>query len=300
MMRALKEVQMSITLIAYACGLAAGDTGCADGPVRLYENDLISALQKQKITAAWLLPLLKPMATINDDRFAVIAEINARLAETTENLVRNKQLFVTLAGDHSCAIGTWGGARNALWGKGELGLIWIDAHLDSHTPETSPSGNIHGMPAAVLLGHGNALLTRVINFHPAIKPENMCFIGVRSYESGEQELLQKLNVKIFYMDEVKQRGLDAIIPEAKAIVTKNTIGYGISIDLDAIDPTEVPGVGSPASDGLHGQELAAALQKHISSNANFIGAEITEFNPRHDINLLTEKVIIKLLAALYS
>jgi arginase len=300
MMRAHKEAQMSLMLLGYACGSGAGDAGCADGPVKLYESDLIAALQKHHITAEWLLPLLKPIAANNNDKYAVIAEINARLAQSIEKLVKNNQAFVTFGGDHTCAIGTWGGASNALWEKGDIGLIWVDAHLDSHTPATTPSGNIHGMPAAVLLGHGKDLLTRIIDSPPTIKPENMCFIGVRSFEAGEHELLKNLNVKIFYMDDVKQHGLDKIMAEAKAIVSKNTIGFGISIDLDAIDPLEAPGVGSPASDGLHGQELADALQKHISASTNFIGAEITEFNPHRDVNNQTLKSILQLVASLFS
>ncbi len=274
----------NITLLGYACGLAAGDPGCADGPVEL---------QSEFKT----LPLLYPDINGND-KYKIIAELSQRLAERVEQSVYDKKPFIVFAGDHSCAIGTWSGASVAL--EKDIGLIWVDAHLDAHTTETSPSGNIHGMPVASLLGHGNHLLSSVLDARPKIKPENICFIGVRSFEVGEHELVTRLGVKVFYIDEVKQRGLDVVFKEAKNSVTRNTPYYGVSIDLDGIDPSEAPGVGTPEKNGLSSQELCDALRKYCHRDPKLLGVEITEFNPHHDINGKTRDVIRNLVKSIYT
>jgi len=276
----------NIDLIGYACGLAAENTGCADGPVTL-QKDFKS------------IELLTPDLTLKN-KFQVIAELSLRLAQRIEKsiLQKQKKSFIVFAGDHSCAIGTWSGIAQAL--QKPFGLIWIDAHLDSHTPETSPSGNIHGMPVASLLGYGNNLLTSILNNQPKIKPENLCFIGIRSFEAGEEELIKKLKIKTYYMQEVENRGLDAVFKEAKQIMTKNnTQPYGLSIDLDGIDPVDAPGVGTPEANGIKADDLCAALKKYCHNDAGLLGTEITEFNPHEDINHKTQDVIRRLVDAIY-
>src|SRR5204862_2513914 len=123
--------------------------------------------------------------------------------------------------------------------------------MDSHTPATSETGRIHGMPLACLLGHGYPALTHILHSTPKLKPQNVCLIGVRSFEQGEEELWKKLNVRIYFMDEVIERGFATILKEAVNLVSANTVGYGLSIDLDGFDPLEVPGVDVPESDGIH-------------------------------------------------
>lgn len=273
-----------LTLIGYGCGLAAGDPGCADGPVKL-QSEFNS------------LELLSPQPN-HQDKYNVIAELSIRLAKRVEQSVLEKKPFIVFAGDHSCAIGTWSGAAHALLDH-DIGLIWIDAHLDAHTPETSPSGNIHGMPVAHLMGYGNRSLTSILNSSPKIKPENICFIGIRSFEEGEQKLIEKLKIKVFYMKEVEERSLDIIFKEAKEHITKNTSYYGLSIDLDGIDPTETPGTGTPEPNGIHAQELCEALKRYCQGDAKLLGAEITEFNPHRDVEGKTRKVIHQLVNAIF-
>lgn len=280
----------NIDLIGYACGLAAENPGCADGPVTL--QDEYKSIE-----------LLTPDLTLKN-KFQVISEISLRLAKRIEKSVTHKKSFIVFAGDHSCAIGTWSGVANALTkdekNKKAFGLIWIDAHLDSHTPETSPSGNIHGMPVASLLGYGDKSLISILNSAPKIKPENLCFIGIRSFEIGEEALIKKLNIKVYYMQEVENRGLDAILKEAKEIVTKkNTQPYGLSIDLDGIDPEDTPGVGTPEANGIKADDLCTALKKYCHNDEELLGTEITEFNPHEDINHKTQDVIRRLVDAIY-
>ena len=274
----------NITLLGYACGLAAGDAGCADGPVEL---------QSEFKTISLLYPDMS-----SKDKYKIIAELSQRLAEHVQQSVYDKKPFIVFAGDHSCAIGTWSGVSAAL--EKDIGLIWVDAHLDAHTTETSPSGNIHGMPVASLLGHGNQLLSSILEARPKIKPENMCFIGIRSFEEGEHDLINRLGIKVFYIEEVKSRGLDAVFKDAKTIVTRNTPYYGLSIDLDGIDPSETPGVGTPEKNGLSSQELCDALKKYCHRDPKLIGVEITEFNPHHDVEGKTRHVIRNLVKSIYT
>jgi hypothetical protein len=158
------------------------------------------------------------------------------------------------------ATGTWSGAAAALRPRGALGLLWIDAHMDAHRPHTSPSGNLHGMPLACLLGHGEPALATLAGA-PALAPAHVCLVGVRSYEAEEAQLLEQLGVRVFLMDEVRRRGLPAVLREAHAVVTRGTAGFGVTLDVDAVDPQEAPGVGTPAPGGLRAGSLLAELER---------------------------------------
>ena len=285
---------MTFHLLGYACGIAAGDTGCADGPVALWHENIAAQLAPFNI-AAETFPLFYP--EMGTDKYVQIAEICQRLSQSTENLSRQKQLFAVMGGDHACAIGTWGGVSRALRSQGDIGLIWIDAHLDSHTPDTSHSGNIHGMPLAVLLGYGDARLTSLVS--PVLKPQNVCVVAARSYETEEKAFLEKLNVRIFYQQEIRRRGLSAVLRDAKQQVTQSTVGFGVSLDLDSIDPLEAPGVGTPEINGLHVHALYPALRRHIAPDPRWLGTEITEFNPHHDFQGKTRRVVLQSLIALF-
>lgn len=278
----------TLSLIGYASGIAANNSGCGDSPRYLQRSTLPQSyfqwhemLQPSRNTAS---------------KLETVAALCQALAMTTKQLTEARKQFAVIGGDHSSAIGTWSGVQTAIAHK-PLGLIWIDAHLDSHTPETTPSGNIHGMPLACLLGYGDNKLTQMLSSTPKILPENLCIIGARSYEQEEFELLQKLKVKIFFMDDIKAIGLQTVITQALKIVTANTAGYGLSIDLDAVDPSDAPGVGCPEADGLNGKDLCDTLQI-IHGFTKPLGTEIVEFNPHRDQNRLTEQLITKLLAIL--
>src|SRR5665213_879539 len=170
-------------------------------------------------------------------------------------LLQQHKFVSVVGGDHSCAIGTWSGVYDAMHHLGDIGLIWIDAHMDSHTPETTPTNHIHGMPLACLLGYGYPTLTGVLHAAPKFKPENVCLIGVRSYEKGEAALLKHLNVRVFFMEEVQERGFEVVLAEAVQHVNQHTIGYGITLDIDAVDPLEAPGVDVPEPEGIHVKAL---------------------------------------------
>jgi ornithine--oxo-acid transaminase len=263
------------------------------GTTVLRRLGLDQRLRKRGIAAAWrALPRLGP----GPETASAVAELCAQLAREVSESVRRGEAFAVYGDDHSCAVGTWSGAAAALRGRGSLGLVWIDAHMDSHVPATSPSGKLHGMPLACLLGFGAPELVNLGGFAPKLAPDRVCLVGVHSYEPAERVLLERLGVRVYYSDEVGRRGLEAVMAEALAIVRHETAGFGISIDLDAVDPDDAPGVTTPAPGGLRAEALRRALGG-ISGIPGFLGLEITELDPRRDRNRVTAYLAADLLLA---
>lgn len=278
MMPALHSARRSIVVIGAASGAGAPDPGCAEGPDALRHYRVFHDTPLQHV--AWDAILRVPRAQ-QDTPLHAVAALGARLAAEVESVLQAGRFPLVVGGDHACAIGTWSGVHRALADRGPIGLIWIDAHMDSHTFATTPSGQLHGMPLAVLLGHGEATLTAIDGAEAKLRPEHVCLIGVRSYEAGEAALLHRLGVRVFEMDEVRRRGLVDVFDQALAIVRHGTAGFGVSIDLDALDPEEEPGVGTPVPGGLARAELAAALSR-LRGDPAFAAMEIVEYNPRRD------------------
>ena len=169
--------------------------------------------------------------------------------------------------------------------------------MDSHTPATSPSGAVHGMPLACLLGYGPPSLVALGGPGPKLRPENVCLVGVRSFEPEEAHLLDELGVRIFDMDEIERHGLNVVMGEALDLCQRNTAGFGLTLGLDAINPVHAPGVGSPESGGICGKDLAKSLEQ-IGDHPNLVGVEIAEFNPDRDVERKTAALVYRLLAAM--
>ena len=282
-----------IVVIGAAGGYGAQNPACQDGPEVIKSFDFLDQLDESGIPHHWagIIHLRKD----ERDALSAVSEMCAQLAEKTGKAVSEGHFPIVLGGDHSCAIGTWSGVKSAI--DGRLGLIWIDAHMDSNTFETSPTLAIHGMPLACLLGYGNEKLTRVATPYPKLLPQDICLIGVRSFEEGEAKLLKRLGVRIYFMDEIRKRGAGEIIKEALSIVKKETEGFGISIDLDALDPLEEPGVGSPVPGGLLKDELANALEQ-LRPDPRFVALEIVEYNPYLDTKFATAHAVSDLIEAI--
>lgn len=285
---------MTTYLIGCASGIAGADEHSGDGPKVVRQSPVVSALE-QSGQVHWQTMITPQKSSKRKDEN--LRQLCLDLANEVSALLQANKKFCVIGGDHSCAIGTWSGVYHALQAQGEIGLIWIDAHMDSHTPETTPSGNIHGMPLASLLGFGYPSLTGVLNDAPKIKPENLCLIGVRSYEAGEAALLKRLNVKIFFMDEVEQRGFDAVLQEAVAHVTQHAPVYGMTIDIDALDPVDAPGVDVPEEGGIKLLDMIAGLKK-IADDKRLIGTELVEFDPSRDRDGITQKSMTSILSVL--
>lgn len=282
-----------LKIIGVASGIGAQDHRCEDGPVAIRQSNVLSAHVHRDIE--WV-DTLKPAAKLANPVDAIV-DLSARLAQIVCNLTHAQQPFAVFGGDHSMAIGTWSGARSGLAHGDHLGLIWIDAHMDSHTPDTTPSGAVHGMPLAALLGYGDPRFMQIANAQPALLAPHVCLIGIRSFERGEASLLERLGVRIFTMQEVQERGLNQVVRDAIAIVSNGTAGFGVTVDLDALDPTDAPGVGSPSPGGIVAAELLEALAQ-INSRPQLLGVEIAEYNPARDIDQRTARLAAKLLQSM--
>jgi arginase len=280
-------MQRQIELIGAAWGLGGADPGCAQAPEALIPL-LAQPLARCGANVVQG-PILHPPAA-ERRKEAAVSRLCGMLAAAVADAMRQGRLPCVIGGDHSCAGGTWTGVGRML--QGELGLVWIDAHMDSHTPSTSHTGRLHGMPLAWLLGQADDALYGLTT--GVVDPDHVALIGVRSYEPEEKQRLDRLGVRVFHIEEVRSRGLDTVFAEALTIATHGTAAFGISIDLDAVTPEEAPGVGTPVPDGIAGVELARVLQT-IAGRPELAGIELVEYLPRLDPDGRSARVAIDLL-----
>lgn len=284
-------------LVGFASGIAGVDINTRKGPMVMRESSFLREKINNGFSFEWDSVISAP--EVIGDRVLELSQTCTALARNVSHLMRQNEKFCVIGGDHSCAIGTWSGVYDAVHEKGEMGLIWIDAHMDSHTPETSETGRIHGMPLACLLGEGYDTLKNLMHAAPKLKPENVCLIGVRSYENGEAKLLQRHGVKVYFMNEVQERGFVSVLKEAMQSVSKKTVGYGISLDLDGIDPKEAPAVDVPEPNGISVEDIMKGLAM-VASDPNLMATEIVEFDPTRDREHITEQLIANILQVLYT
>lgn len=224
-----------------------------------------------------------------------VVEANTKLANVVDEQVKNNHFPLVLGGDHSIAIGSLAGVSRHYE---NLGVIWYDAHGDINTTETSPSGNIHGMPLAVSLGYGHEKLTSILDNNPKIKPENVVLIGIRDLDEGEKELLRDLNIKVFTMHEIDRIGMPQVMKETINYLKDRTDGVHLSFDLDGINPSEAPGVGTPVIGGVTYRESHLAME--MLAEADIItSAEFVEVNPMLDDKNKTAILTVALVGSLF-
>jgi arginase len=218
-----------------------------------------------------------------------IAAICATLADAVAGAVGRGQLPLVLGGDHSLAIGSVSGSARGR----RLGLIWIDAHADYNTAETTPSGNIHGMAVAALTGLGHPLLTALAGRTPAIRPEHVAMIGVRDLDPRERAALRDSGIYVATMHEVDRRGMADVIEEATRLVARGTAGFHLSFDLDVLDPREAPGVGTPVFGGISRREAHLAMEILAHTGA-MRSLDLVEVNPILDERNATAEIAVEL------
>jgi arginase len=208
-----------------------------------------------------------------------IAQGCTRLSEKVAGALQAGELPIVLGGDHSIAIGSVAGA-SAFYRKRreKVGIIWVDAHADMNTPETSPSGNIHGMPLTCCVGLGPKELTEIDGFAPKVDPKNVCLIGLRDVDALERSYVRQTGVKAFTMREIDEAGMRTVMREAIAIATDGTAGFHLSFDMDAVDPREAPGVGTPVRGGLTYREAHLVMEMAFDS-AQMSSLDLVEVNP---------------------
>lgn len=200
---------------------------------------------------------------------------------------------LVLGGDHSVAVGAISGIAKRVRGQG-AGLIWVDAHADMNTPETSPSGNVHGMPLACVIGKGPRALTHIFDFAPKVNPRNVALVGIRDVDILEKPIVKRSGVRVFTMREIDERGMRAVMREAVEIASSGTAGFHVSLDMDAVDPQHAPGVGTPVKGGLTYREAHLAMEI-ICDSGNMISMEVVEVNPVIDQFNRTAELAVELV-----
>lgn len=208
-----------------------------------------------------------------------ITQTCTRLGELIADAVAQGKLPLVLGGDHSVAVGTIAGISRVYREREQkIGVVWVDAHADMNTPESSPSGNVHGMPLACCAGSGPVELTHIFGYAPKVEPDNIAIVGLRDVDRTEAAHVRSTGVHPFTMREIDERGMRAVMSEAIEFASRGTAGIHVSFDMDSVDPYEAPGVGTPVRGGLTYREAHLAMEI-IGDSGRMIGIEIVEVNP---------------------
>lgn len=224
-----------------------------------------------------------------------IISLCEKVALEVYNSMKTGRKPIVLGGDHSIGIGTISGAsRFAKEQNGQLGLIWVDAHADMNTPQTTHTGNIHGMPLSVLLGQGFPELVGLGGFSPKVLPQNVALIGIRTLDSDEKEICRKSGIRYFTMREIDERGMHAVMKEALTVVNNGTVGFHVSFDIDGIDPLYAPGVSTPVTGGISYREAHLILEM-MADTGKLLSMEFVELNPMRDIEHKTAGLVVDLI-----
>ncbi len=300
-----------LALIGYASGWGARDSGCSEGPLFLKNHAFDRALNRHGISAKWQsviepkIPYSKDIAKnyrTSDSRYDLVMDVLKRLTLQVELACNHHKTPVVIGGDHSSAAATWSAITSQMKAQEKFGLIWLDAHMDAHTPETRHEGkwggHYHGQPLSALLGEGEEPLPSLGSAGTKLSPEHVTLIGIRSFEPGEEVFVKRKGVKVYTMDDVRALGFDTCFKHALKRATIGTAGYGISVDMDGFDPEFAPAVGTPEKDGLMADDVLNAFQS-IRGDKSLKGLELVEFNPYNDEDSKTYDLMFRLLKTLY-
>ncbi len=288
-----------IEVIGAPSDLGANIRGANMGPASIRIAHLKTKIEQQGWGVIDLGDLHIPIresliqAVVDQHYLPPLKDICSNLADVTEGVLDRGHFPLLLGGDHSLAIGSISGILRQ-YGKRqqELGLIWVDAHADINTPTSSPSGNIHGMPLAILLGEGHEALTGITP--KKLNPRNTALIGIRNIDDEEKRILRKSGIKYFTMRDIDEKGMFNVMHEAIEHASNGTAGIHLSFDMDAIDPRYAPGVSTPVSGGLTLREAHLCLEM-ISESKKLVGMDLVELNPVNDINAQTANLLVDLV-----
>jgi arginase len=237
-----------------------------------------------------------------DPKAKYLKEITAACTKLGEMVIKSLEAGatpLTLGGDHSIAAGSVSGVSEFYRRqKQRVGLIWIDAHGDINTPDSSPSGNVHGMPLAALLGMGPPDLSNLFGFSPKVAPANCVVLGVRDIDASEKENIHRSGIKVFTMRDIDERGMRSVMEESLCIAGEGTAGYHVSLDLDWVDPEDAPGVGTPVRGGATYREAHLAMEI-ISDHGRMLSFEVVEVNPVIDERNRTADLAVELTCSAF-
>ncbi len=224
-----------------------------------------------------------------------ITGVCTEVATRTQAALAEGRIPVVLGGDHSLAAGSIAGAAAHLRSRGErLGVMWIDAHGDLHTPGTSRSGNVHGMPLAALLGYGDQALAAIGGEAPSLRPQDLALVGLRDLDGPERTHIKKWSLAAYTMRALDERGLRTVLEEAIVGITKHSGGVWVSFDMDVIDPDEAPGVGTAVPGGMTYREAHLAMEM-LADTGRLVGLDLVEVNPVLDERNRTAEIACELI-----
>ncbi len=295
------ETQKAVGVLGVPLAYGASMAGVELGPAALRVarlNKRIKQLGYEVRDLGDLLVQDSQSTPVLGDKLKYLREISAaceELAQKVEGILNAGERPLVLGGDHSIAIGSISGfAAHCRQRDQTPGLIWFDAHADMNTPDTTPSGNIHGMPLAVVLGYGAPELVNLGGFTPKLDPQFCAHVGARDVDPGERELIQKLGIRFITMREIDERGMSACMDEAIEIASRASGGYAVTFDVDALDPGDAPGSGTLVRGGLTYREAHLAMEK-IAEAGGLRSLEVVEINTALDINNKTAELGVELI-----
>lgn len=294
------EINKNLSVIGVPIDLGAGTRGVNLGPDAIRYAGLVKRLEnigydvEDRCDIAVDRRAAVTVEGSNLKNLNVVADVNSRLCDEVSQVMKEGKFPIVIGGDHSIAIGTISGV---LQHKKNLGVIWFDAHGDINTAETTPSGNIHGMPVAVLLGMGSEALTSIGGKDSVLKKENIVYIGSRDLDAGERKAMKELGIKVFTMYEIDDLGIKNVMTEAIKIAGDGTDGIHVSFDLDVLDPEVAPGTGTKVPGGMGYREAHYALEL-IAKSEKLVSVEFVEVNPLLDHENMTAKATVALAGSL--
>jgi arginase len=290
-----------IRIIGVPMDLGASRRGVDMGPSALRVAGLQSRLKQlgRQVEDAGNIPVRLPEEQPYGEKKArylvEIAETCKGLSEIVQKTLSEDLFPLVLGGDHSIAVGTAGGVAAHFHKSGKrVGLIWLDAHGDMNTPETSPSGNVHGMPLASIMGYGPAELTGLAGITPMVEPRSVALVGIRDLDAKERRLVKESGVRVFTMRDIDERGMREVMTEAIRFAADDTAGILVSLDMDFIDPADAPGVGTPVRGGVTYREAHLALEM-VADSRSMLSFELVEVNPVIDLHNTTATLGVELV-----
>jgi len=292
---------VKIAIAGVPLDLGAGRRGVDMGPSAVRVANLNGRLASlgHEIEDLGNLPVAQPESLpegpANAKYLPQITETCTRLATLIEETLDRGVFPLVLGGDHSIAVGTVAGLSHHFRSRQErIGILWIDAHADMNTPDSSPSGNVHGMPLACCAGMGPPELTEIFGYSPKVDPRNIAIVGLRSVDEAERSPVRASGVTAFTMRQIDERGLRAVMDDAIRIATDGTTGFHLSLDMDALDPQEAPGVGTPVRGGLTYREAHLAMET-VCDSSMMRAMEVVEVNPVIDESNRTAVLAVELV-----
>lgn len=294
------SINSKLSLIGVAIDLGAGTPGVSMGPSAIRYAGVVERLANigYEVEDKGDIVAVKPASPITDGtnlkNLDEVARVNYELCNRVSEEMGKGRFPLIIGGDHSIAIGSIAGVMQHVE---NLGVIWFDAHGDINTDETSPSGNIHGMPVAVSLGLGHERLTSIGGADKKLKTKNIVFVGCRDLDMGERKVLKELGITVFTMHEIDRLGMTEVMNRAIKIASDGTDGIHVSFDLDSMDPMFVEGTGTRVPGGMTYRESHLALEM-VAQTEKVISAEFVEVNPIIDVKNQTAKTAVALIGSL--